>query len=232
MVYSHAIRRLNPFMTYTLILLNTFIFILTFIIESQTMIPIITYSFALIPAVIVTGQNLHTLITSMFLHADFLHLLINMYFLYIFGSVVEREMNPIIYLGIYTIAGIIGGLGHVLIMYTLAAGINSAAPFIPTIGASGAIFGIMAAYAYLLPRRPISIYGDAGRAMAVWNFIFIYFILEVIQMFIAFGTGVAHGAHVFGFLGGFLFAYIYRALRVRYNRRKPGAVYDPYEYYV
>jgi membrane associated rhomboid family serine protease len=219
-------------MTYTLILLNTVIFILVYSIEIQIGYPVITYMFALIPSDIVAGQNIYTLVTSQFLHADFFHLLINMYFLFIFGQVVEREMHPFTYLALYLFAGVIGGLGHILIMYTLSAAVGMGGVSIPTIGASGAIFGIMAAYAYLLPRRPIGISGDAGRTAGAWNIIIIYFILEVIQMFFAFGTGVAHGAHVFGFLGGFLFAFSYRHIRIWRNRAKPGAEYDPYEYYV
>ena len=219
-------------MTYTLILLNTVIFILVYAAEIQTGYPVITYTFALIPSDIVSGQNLHTLITSQFLHADFFHLLINMYFLFIFGQVVEREMHPFTYVALYLFAGIVGGLGHVFIMFTISFAVNPLGVYIPTIGASGAIFGIMAAYAYLLPRRPIGISGDAGRTAGAWNIIIIYFAIEVIMMFLAFGTGVAHGAHVFGFVGGFLFAFSYRRIRVWINRSKPGREYDPYEYYV
>ncbi|MFX1491987.1 MAG: rhomboid family intramembrane serine protease [Promethearchaeota archaeon] len=223
--YSAVTRPLQPFMTYTLILLNTTIFIL------QTMYFPFTYLFAMYPIQIVTGRNLHTLITSTFLHADFFHLLINMYFLYIFGSVVEREMHPLIYLLLYTLAGIIGGLGHILIIFTISLPLDPLGPLIPTIGASGAIFGIMAAYAYLLPRRPVGVYG-ATRTMGAWNLIVFYFIIEVISIFISIGSGVAHGAHVFGFVGGYLFALLYRNVRLQLNRRKPGAEYDPYEYYV
>jgi membrane associated rhomboid family serine protease len=219
-------------MTYTIILLNTVIFIIVFSLEYQIGIPIITYMFALIPAEIVAGQNLHTLITSQFLHADFFHLLINMYFLFIFGRIVEREMHPFTYLAIFIFSGIIGGLGHVLIVFTIARAVDPMGILIPTIGASGAIFGIMAAYAYLLPRRPVGISGDAGRTTAAWNIIVIYFAIEVIQMLLAFGTGIAHGAHVFGFVGGFLFAFTYRQIRIWRNRSRPGSEYDPYEYYV
>lgn len=232
MAYSGVIRPLLPFMTYTFILLNTVIYILQFIIEYQVMSPVITLLFALVPAKILVGQNWYTLITSMFLHADFFHLLINMYFLYIFGSIVERDLHPLHYLLLYLIAGIIGGLGHVLITATIGSLVYPPGIGIPTIGASGAIFGVMAAYAYLMPRRPLGIYGDAGRTVAAWNIILIYFILEVVQMFIGFGSGVAHGAHVFGFVGGYIYAYLYREIRIQRNRRRLGAEYDPYEHYV
>ena len=224
--YAETGRRLLPFTTYTLILINAVVFIL------QTVYPPLTYIFALIPGFIVSGQHLLTLITSMFLHGDFFHLLINMYFLYIFGSIVEHEMHPFTYLGIYLLSGVIGSFGHILITYTLTLGVDLLAPSIPTIGASGAIFGIMAAYAYLLPRRPVAVYGSGGRGVAIWNMIFLYFALEVIQLFLSLGSNIAHGAHVFGFIGGYLLAWGYRTLRVQSNRKKSGSEYDPYEYYV
>ncbi|MDO8056421.1 MAG: rhomboid family intramembrane serine protease, partial [Candidatus Hermodarchaeota archaeon] len=195
--YVETIRRFMPYMTYTIILLNAVIFIL------QNVFYPLTYAFAMVPVQILSGQNLVTLITSMFLHADFFHLLINMYFLYVFGAVVEHEMHPFTYLGVYLLSGIIGSFGHILIAFTLGQMMDPITPLIPTIGASGAIFGIMAAYAYLLPRRPVAVYGYGGRGIAIWNMIFLYFALEVIQLFLSAGSNIAHGAHVFGFIGGY-----------------------------
>jgi membrane associated rhomboid family serine protease len=155
-----------------------------------------------------------------------------MYFLYVFGAVVEHEMHPFTYLGVYLLSGVVGSFGHILITYTLGRMMDPFGPFIPTIGASGAIFGIMAAYAYLLPRRPVTVYGYGSRGIAIWNMIFLYFALEVIQLFLSVGSSIAHGAHVFGFIGGYLLAFGYRTLRVQSNRKKPGSEFDPYEYYV
>ncbi|MFX1244726.1 MAG: rhomboid family intramembrane serine protease [Promethearchaeota archaeon] len=224
--YNEVIRSPTHYMTYILILLNAVIFIF------QQFNDTITDLFAMVPALILSGQNLFTLITSMFLHGDFLHLLINMYFLYIFGSVVEHEMHPFIYLSVYILAGVVGSFGHILISYTLYSVVNPWSPSIPTIGASGAIFGIMAAYAYLLPRRPVGVYGYGGRSVAIWNMIFLYFAIEVFQLFFSFGSNIAHGAHVFGFIGGYVIALVYRSLRVQSNQKKAGAEYDPYEHYV
>ncbi|MFW9831440.1 MAG: rhomboid family intramembrane serine protease [Candidatus Thorarchaeota archaeon] len=228
MAYAYGIRPMQPFMTYILILLNTVIFICQYIFGYSNVILL----FGMIPAKILTGQNLYTLVTSIFLHGDFFHLLINMYFLYIFGSIVEREMHPFLYFLLFLLAGIVGSFGHILITYTIGSAFGSSGVNIPAIGASGAIFGIMAAYAYLLPRRPVGMYGDTGRTTAAWNIIFIYFFIEVISIFISLGSGIAHGAHVFGFVGGYLFAFLYRFIRIRRIRQKPGAEYDPYEYYV
>ncbi|MFX1561994.1 MAG: rhomboid family intramembrane serine protease [Promethearchaeota archaeon] len=222
------IRPLKPFMTYTLILLNVFVHIL------QYLSPEITYNYSLVPAQILQAQNLHTLITCMFLHSDPIHLFYNMYFLYLFGPTVEQEMHPLLYIPLYLFAGIIGSLGHTFLTVTLEGIFIPYAAYIRTLGASGAIFGILAAYAYLMPRRRIRVwtgYGETNRYIAAWNFIMIYFIFEVVLTLIEFGSGVAHGAHVFGFVGGYIFAIAYQRLRLIIERKQIQKEYHTPKYY-
>jgi rhomboid protease GluP len=222
------VRPLKPFMTYTLILLNVFIHILQYLSLD------ITYNYSLIPAQILQGQNLHTLITCMFLHSDPIHLFYNMYFLYIFGPTVEREIHPLLYIPLYIFAGTIGSLGHTLLTVTLESLFFPYAAYIPALGASGAIFGIMAAYAYIMPRRRIRVwtgYGATEHYTAAWNFIMIYITIEVILTLMTFGSGVAHGAHVFGFLGGYIFAIIYQRLKLRLERNRMQKEYSSPKYY-
>jgi membrane associated rhomboid family serine protease len=198
-----------------LILLNVCIYAL------QVVSLPLTYVFSLVPADILSGQNLYTLVTCMFLHADPVHLVMNMYFLYVFGSSVEEEVRPLVFLPLYFFAGILGSLGHTLVTVTIESFFISDAAYIPTLGASGAIFGTMAAYVYLMPRRRLRVwggYGDTDRYMMGWNFIILYFGLEVLLTFVSFGSGVAHGAHVFGFVGGYVFAVLYQRLRRRRDR--------------
>jgi len=207
---EYEVRPLPPFATYALILLNVCIFVLQYISPS------LTYLYSLVPADILHGQNLYTLVTCMFLHADPIHIMMNMYFLYLFGSSVEQEVRPLVFLPLYFFAGILGSLGHTLITVTIESFFIPDAAYIPTLGASGAIFGIMAAYAYLMPRRPLRVwggYGDTDRYVMGWNIIILYFALEVLLTFVSFGSGVAHGAHVFGFVGGYVFALIYQRFR-------------------
>ena len=197
-------------MTYTLILLMAVIFTL------QYLQPEITQAFAFTPIEILRGQNLHTLLTSIFLHADAIHLLVNMYFFYIFGSILEGEIHPFTYFGLFVFSGIIGGLGHILITVTIEGFIFWWAPFIPTLGASGAIFGIIAAYLYLIPRRRIRViggYGEQSQNVLAWNVAILFIIVEVILTLTSFGSGVAHGAHVFGFIGGYIVALIIRRIK-------------------
>ena len=184
-------------MTHTLILLNAVIFIL-----QTTYLPL-TYMFAMVPAEIISGQNLHTLITRMFLHGDFFHLLINMYFLYIFGSVVEHEMHPFIYLGIYLLSGIVGSFGHILISYTLTV-VDPFRLLIPTIGASGAIFGIITGFAVLYPNVELFILFLPIPIKAK------YLVPGIIFLEIVFGIAnfqwdnIAHYAHLGGAIVGFI----------------------------
>jgi len=90
------------------------------------------------------GTNLLSLVTSMFLHADILHLGLNMFFLLVSGNAVERELGNFHFLGLYLGFGVIAGQFHSYL--------NSKS-VIPTIGASGAIFGVLAAFAILFPFR-------------------------------------------------------------------------------
>jgi membrane associated rhomboid family serine protease len=139
-------------------------------------------NYGLVPAQIMEGKNLISLVTSMFLHLDILHLGINMLFLLLSADAVEREVGNFRFLGLYMAFGIIAGLFHTYM--------NSAST-IPTIGASGAIFGVLAAFAILFPIP-----------MPAILFVFITIITET--AYVASGTveNVAHTAHVGGFLAG------------------------------
>ncbi len=203
----------RPYVSYTLILLNVSIHLMQLLTPDREL----ELAYTLVPAMILQGQNLHTLITSMFLHADPYHLLSNMYFFFIFSGPVEKELGPLVFIPFYIFSGIIGGLGHILITVTLEAIFFPLAPYIMTLGASGAIFGVMAGFAYLIPRRRLQVwsgYGETGRDMAAWNFIIFYFVIEIVFLVLSLGSSIAHGAHVFGFVGGYLFAIIFRRIKL------------------
>ncbi len=104
------------------------------------------YSVPFYAAHFTLGQQLFSLVSFMFLHGGFWHLLGNMWFLYIFGDNVEDRLGSSYYLAFYLAAGLISGLCHLLV------NINSA---MPTIGASGAIAGVMGAYLVLFPNARI-----------------------------------------------------------------------------
>jgi membrane associated rhomboid family serine protease len=100
----------------------------------------------MVPADIAQGANLHSLITSMFLHANLLHLGGNMLFLYIFGNNVEDHLGHLRYLVFYLACGIAAGLAQAAV---------DPASTVPSLGASGAIAGVLAAYLVLYPAAEV-----------------------------------------------------------------------------
>jgi membrane associated rhomboid family serine protease len=154
-------------------------------------------------------------VTSMFLHGGWLHLLGNMWFLWIFGDNVEDALGSIRYLFFYLVCGLGAGVTHWLL---------APASAVPTVGASGAIAGVLGAYALLFPGARVLtlvpvffilqlIEVPAVLLLAVW------FLLQLLTGAVAplsgAGGGIAWGAHVGGFLIGLLIVLLIRPRRVR-----------------
>jgi membrane associated rhomboid family serine protease len=148
-----------------------------------------------------------TLLTCVFLHGGWMHFLGNMWFLYIFGDNVEDRFGHIGYLLFYLTSGVLASLAH------LATNVNSP---IPTIGASGAIAGVMGAYFLLYPRAqvltviPIVIFLYMV-VLPAPVFLGIWFLIQFFQGAVSMGavqsTGVAWWAHIGGFAAGLLIAW-------------------------
>ena len=151
-------------------------------------------TYGLVPVQVMNGMNLLSLLASMFLHADIIHLGLNMLFLLVSGDAVERELGNFRFLGLYLAFGVIAGLFH--------AYLNSASA-IPTIGASGAIFGILAALAILFPFRwLLHLFGLIPIPLPAILFVFITILTETAYVSSGIVENVAHTAHVGGFLAG------------------------------
>lgn len=145
-------------------------------------------------------SNLFSLLSFMFLHGGFWHLLGNMWSLYIFGDNVEDRMGSLRYLFFYLAAGVISGLTH------LTLNLDSQ---IPTIGASGAVAGVMGAYFILFPASKILtlipiIFIPWFVEIPAFVFLGIWFALQFISAAGSHGaaTGIAWWAHVGGFIAG------------------------------
>ncbi len=162
-----------------------------------------------------------SLVTSMFLHGGWLHILGNMWFLWIFGDNIEDILGHIPFLFFYLASGVAAALVHIA---------TNPDSNLPTIGASGAIAGVMGAYLVKFPHSriltlvPIFIFITTFELPAV--FLLIYWF--VIQLFYGLGTvaysaqsqgGVAFFAHVGGFLAGILLIWILPT-KDRYERRQ------------
>jgi len=152
-----------------------------------------------------------TLLTSMFMHGGWLHLFGNMLFLWIFGDNVEHRIGHLSFAMFYILAGIAGSFAQILV---------NTASVIPTLGASGAIAGVLGAYLVLFPGNRVlvilirfAVWVPAVVAIGMW---------AALQVIGGFGApaqagGVAYMAHIGGFLagllGGFLFRFIYNEPR-------------------
>jgi membrane associated rhomboid family serine protease len=178
--------------TYLIIAANILVFIQS--ITNPESYNQLIQNYGLVPAEIVIGENLLSLVTSMFLHANIIHIVLNMFFLLVSGDAVERELGNFRFLGLYLACGIIAGLFHSYL--------NSAST-IPTIGASGAIFGVLAAFAILFPFRwLLKLFGFIPIPMPAIIFVFITILTETAYVSSGIVENVAHTAHVGGFLAG------------------------------
>ena len=148
-----------------------------------------------------------TLLTCMFLHGGFMHFAGNMWFLHIFGDNVEDRFGHVGYALMYLGTGVIAGLSHLVT--------NAFSP-IPTIGASGAIAGVMGAYLVLYPHSRVQAFMPP-----IFNFVLpapiflgIWFVIQTFSGLSSLGTsestGVAWWAHIGGFVAGVVLAFVIR----------------------
>ena len=177
------------------------------------------YTYGLVPArytvphiasYFTTVQQLASLITFMFLHGGFWHLLGNMWSLYIFGDNIEERLGPLRYLAFYMICGLASGLSHLAI--------NSHSTM-PTIGASGAIAGVMGAYFILFPKAKILtlipiFFIPYFIEIPAFFFLGIWFVFQFLSAAGSHGqmAGIAWWAHIGGFIFGIIFLKLFLAL--------------------
>jgi len=152
-----------------------------------------------------------TLFTSMFMHGGWLHIGGNMLFLFIFGDNIERAFGSIKYLVFYLVCGIIAGLAHVA---------SQPDSIIPSLGASGAISGVLASYLVLFPQNQVRVLFTLGyfftfRTVPAIFMIGIWALLQFVNGLGAIAvsdqtTGVAYWAHIGGFIAGFVITLLAR----------------------
>jgi membrane associated rhomboid family serine protease len=157
------------------------------------------------------GFKVWQLVTCGFLHANFLHLAINMYALWMFGSDVERAIGPRHYLILY-FASLLSSSATQLLVVSMM----TSTGVYPTVGASGAIFGVLLAFGMLFPRRTIVLLIPPIPMPAI-VFVILYAVLELFSGVFGTDQGVAHFAHLGGMVGGYL--------TLRHWRRRERVVY-------
>jgi len=176
-----------------LIILNIAVFILEYLFSSIYHLPI-RQLFGLIPQKIYPGLMIWQLGTYMFLHGGFFHLLINMFVLWMFGCEIERQWGSREFLTYYLFCGVGAGILNFIAM--------PGSP-IPTVGASGAIYGILVAFAMLFPNRLIYLYFLIP--IRAKYFVLIFGAIAFLSAFTSAADGIAHFAHLGGMIFGFLY---------------------------
>lgn len=192
----------TPFVTWALIAINAAVFLSYFpSIGGQERLLMAFYAdWALVPAEASRGLNLHTIVTSMFLHGGWMHIIGNMLFLYIFGDNLEDQLGHVGYLLFYLASGVAAAFSQ------MAADPSSS---VPMVGASGAIAGVMGGYLLLFPRARV----DLALIIFVfikiitvpaWLMLGLWFGLQLVSGAAsqAAGGGVAYWAHAGGFAAG------------------------------
>ena len=233
-------RTITPLVNYLLIAANILVFVFLQGLGSNARF---TYAFSTIPQEIVTGEDVVTrgrvvedpatgyeleipglqrtpisvyitLLTSMFMHGGIAHLLGNMLFLWIFGDNVENAVGHARYVAFYLLTGLLASLAHVFT--TVALGQN---PLVPSLGASGAISGVLGGYLLLFPQRRVTVLllrmvttVPAIVAIGMW---FAFQLVNGLGMLGARSAqgGVAYAAHIGGFVAGLVLVKVFAAGR-------------------
>lgn len=212
-----------PLITILIIAINILVFVAMRFRASMSPEPSyalaeIYYRFGVIPYTFKTGEVVYnsirpyglTLITSIFMHGSYSHIIFNMLFFWIFGNNIEDYFGHFLYLIFYLAAGIVASFTHIL---------TNLSSQIPTIGASGAIAGVMGAYFVTFKRariRSLVFLFTFVTIIEVPAFVYllVWFITQLFSGITSFGaaSGVAFWAHIGGFVFGAIFALIYKAL--------------------
>jgi membrane associated rhomboid family serine protease len=217
--------RARPVVTVALIVLCTLVFLWQLSLSTNGQQQA-AYLFGVIPAVLFGNAQLEgqwipagaTIITSMFLHGGWLHLIGNMLYLWIFGDNIEDRLGRGRFLAFYLVCGAVAALGQ---------GVADPQSEVPMIGASGAISGVLGAYLVLYPRAkvlvllPLLIFVTTVRvpALVVLGIWFAGQLLSSLRAAPGSGGGVAFAAHVGGFLAGVVLIRLFLRDRRRPRRR-------------
>lgn len=220
----------KPLFTYTFLVLNILIFALQ-VSQPGNLI----CEFAVMPENIKNGSHLYTLLTSLFMHGSYMHIIGNLLFLWVFADNIEAVIGNFRFLIFYLGGGVIASLAHIYLGTPAADTLPCCMPcdgcegpvmcagFIPSLGASGAISAVMGAYILLFPSSKIKVLVlifFTSIYVSAWVFLGLWFVQ---QLFAGIGStsalaqqaesGVAWWAHIGGFVFGVAVAWIYKNKR-------------------
>lgn len=205
----------TPYVSYTLIGLNVLVFLL------QVTMPVgqqqsFVFDFGAIPVELTRGEDLYTLLTSMFLHGGWMHLIGNMLFLWVFADNIEAVIGNFNFLLFYLLGGLAASVVH--IVFNLGSNI-------PAVGASGAISAVLGAYLMMFPKSKVKVfvaYIFRSFYMPALYFLGFWGVQQFVNGFITIiprsdsthTSGVAWWAHIGGFIFGIVLGYFAKKMYV------------------
>jgi membrane associated rhomboid family serine protease len=202
--------------TILLVITNVLVFIIMLTL-SQPELEVFVHQWGAVPVDVLQGAALHTLLTSMFLHGGWLHLVSNMLYLWVFGDNIEHTFGSFWYLIFYLLGGLSAAVSHVML---------NPDSTLPSVGASGAIAAILGAYVVMYPRSRVKLLIFLGIFFWVTRIQAVFFlgIWAVTQFFYGIADlgaetaqtgGVAFWAHIGGFVFGLFVGILFRGQRAR-----------------
>ncbi len=203
-----------PVVTRNLLIANVVVFVLQYLLHDSTTFAV-TQHFALWPwgqsvsgaladgQVITVGFEVWQLVTYAFLHGSFTHILFNMFALYMFGGTIERTFGARNFLIYYFVCASVAAFAQLVVVQWFTHG------FYPTIGASGAIFGLLLAFGMLYPHEKMMLI-FLPVPMPAWLFVTGYAVIELVMGVTGTQAGVAHFAHLGGMVGGYVMIQFWR----------------------
>ncbi|MEW5975019.1 MAG: rhomboid family intramembrane serine protease [Acidobacteriota bacterium] len=221
--------RTVPFITVALIVSNALVFLYELSLGRRVLTQFL-YIYGVVPAFLLNSAHwesvgaveaLLPLLTSMFLHGGWLHFLGNMLYLWVFGDNIEDRLGHLRYLGFYLVSGLAASLLHIL---------TNPSSQLPTVGASGAIAGVLGAYLVLFPGAriltlvPVLFFVQLVELPAL-IFLGFWFVMQFFSGAISLsaagadGGGTAWWAHIGGFVAGMAMILKFR------NRNRPRVIY-------
>ena len=220
----------KPLFCYTFIVLNIAIFLLQVSVEGQ-----LVCEFATIPNEILAGEKMYSLLSSMFMHGSWMHLIGNMLFLWVFADNIEAVIGNGRFLFFYILGGVFASGLHIFLEVSVGQQIveNCCAPCLmsmsceslntmcsgstPALGASGAISAVLGAYVVMFPKSRIKVFFFFTTfTVSALLFLGLWFLEQFIAGVSALGKissvagGVAWWAHIGGFLFGLLYGFAFR----------------------
>lgn len=196
-----------PPVTRYLLIANVLVFALQQLLPDASSLALVSH-FALWPLgpspySNVAGFEPWQLVTYAFLHGGYEHILFNMFGLYMFGGVIERTFGARNYTIYYFVCAIVAAIAQLLVMKYFPNG------FYPTIGASGALFGLLLAFGMLYPQEKMFLI-FLPIPMPAWLFVIGYALVELVLGVTGTQAGVAHFAHLGGMVGGYVMIQYWR----------------------